>query len=140
MSDQPGTDANLDARLRLLHPSLNRLTLLSALWSLALAGNFLAFMPTFDIFQTPNVVWASLLAATGACEFFFLIIVNRLARVRQAMTAGAGVCLLLAVGTSEPYLHGIGSLQLPIMYVGLGLLKLYLVLEPPVNPWNKRAP
>jgi hypothetical protein len=129
---------HIDVSLRLLHPALYRAVMLYATGFVALGINFLIFTPTYLIFGMPNELWGALLLAIGATELFFLNVVNRLSHVRQAMAAGIALCLILAAGTCEPFIHHVGSLQLPLMYLGLAATQYPLLIEPPVNPWTKR--
>ena len=138
MSDT-AVSPNIDVSLRLLHPNLYRAVMLCALTAVALGVNFLVFTPTYLIFGMPNEVWGALLLVIGVAELFFLNVVTRLSRVRVAMAASIALFLILAVGTSEPFIHNVGSLQLPIMYLGLAAGQFPLLIEAPVNPWTKRT-
>ena len=131
------SNTGIDVSLRLLHPNLYRAVMLLSGWFILLGLNFVIFTPTYLIFGMPNELWGSFFLLIGATEFFFLNVMNRLIMVQMALATGIPLCFILTIGTSEPFIHGVGSFQLPIMYLGLAVLQIPLALEAPVNPWTK---
>lgn len=138
LGDALGNGTTVDESLRLLHPNLWRATMTTALWMFGLGVNFLIFTPTYDIFGMPNQLWAALALLIAGTELVCLNFILVLRYVRMAMALSIWLSCVLAVGTCQPFIEGVGSLQLPIMYAGLAALQFPLLLEAPVNPWTKR--
>lgn len=122
--------------VRKTHPNLYRMVMTLAVVCLLLGLNFLVLQPTFLIFDMPNVLWGAIFLALGGTKIVFLNVLRRLKLVRIAMAAAVAYFLFLGFGTTQPFVEGEGSLQLPIMYFALALLYLPLLLEPFINPWT----
>lgn len=138
LGDALGNNSTVDESLRLLHPNLYRSVMTTAIWMFGLGLNFLIFTPTYDIFGMPNQLWATLALLVAGTEIVCLNFVLVLRYVRMAMALSIALCLMLAVGTCQPWIEGVGSLQLPIMYLGFAVIQFPLLIEAPVNPWTKR--
>lgn len=123
-----------EINVRKTHPNLYWLLMFLAATSIALGLNFVFLQPTFHIFDAPNVLWGTIFLLTGSARFIALNIYRRLRLVRATVAFSAVYMAFLAVGTGEPWLDGVGSLQLPILYAGLALLQVPLLMEPFVNP------
>lgn len=152
-TSEPGQ--NLDAGLvvngqinvRKTHPGLYRLVMATAIICIALGLNFLLsqdvlgllpFQPTFFVWDMPNWVWAVFFLTIGLSKIVFLNLYRSLWLTRVTMTIAVAYLLFFAMGTMQPAFEGKGSLQLPILYVGLAALLVYLILEPFINPWTAR--
>lgn len=106
---------------------------------MALALNFFLLHPTFLIFNAPNRVWGTIFVLLAAGQ---VVTVNMswLPWLRRVMACSIVYMAVLAAGTSQPFLDNTGSLQLPIMYVGLATLLVPLRAEPPSNPLTMKEP
>lgn len=104
----------------------------AVLW-LALGLNFLILDPTFLIYGAPNRIWAAIFFVFAVAQMLLLNL-RYLRYLRWQMTVTVGYLVLLAAGTSQPFLDGEGSLQLPIMYIGMSTLMVPWIAEPPSNP------
>lgn len=124
--------------VRLTHPSLYRMRMLSAGLSILLGLNFLFLNPTFLIYGQSNYLWGGIFLGLGGGEMFFLNVYRRLRCVRILMAASFSYSMLLAYGTCQPFIEGEGSLQLPVLYVGWAVVHAALLLEPFINPWTAR--
>jgi hypothetical protein len=124
--------------IRKTHPNLWLLVMTYGGVCTLLGLNFLFLSPTFLLWQTPNYVWGVVFMFLACAKFVFLNVYRNLRLVRLTMAAEVGFMLFIALGATEPFLTGKGSLQLPILYVGMALLELPLLLEPFINPWTAR--
>lgn len=106
---------------------------------LALAFNFLFLSPSFLVFGAPNRVWGVLFVVLSVGQAVALTM-NWLPWLRRIMAGSTLYMMFLAVGTSQPFLDNEGSLQLPIMYLGLATLLVPLRAEPPSNPLTMKDP
>lgn len=106
---------------------------------LALALNFLFLNPSFLIFGAPNQVWGSIFLMLSIGQIL-LISKGCLRWLRRLMACSVVYLAVLGAGTSQPFLDRTGSLQLPIMYVGLATLLVPLRAEPPSNPLTMKEP
>lgn len=150
---EPGQDldaglvVNGSINVRKTHPALYRLVMSTAVIHIALGLNFLVgqdvlgllpFQPTFFVWDMPNWVWAALFLAIGLGKVVFLNLYRNLWLTRATMGFSVAYLLFFAVGTMQPAVEGKGSLQLPILYVGLVAVLVPLLLEPFINPWTAR--
>lgn len=136
-----GQAAVIDGRtvnVRKTHPNLWRSVMAYAAINALLGLNFILLHPTFLIYETSNYVWGGTFLTLAAAKIVFLNLYRHLGAVRVAMAAEIAFMFFIAVGATEPFLDGIGSLQNPILYVGLAVLELPLLLEPFINPWTAR--
>lgn len=129
---------NGTVKVRLTHPSLYRTLMGYAVGFLALGTNFLVFTPTFLVYGQPNEVWAVIFLVLGAGLLCFLNCFRSLRLMRLTMAVSAVYLLFFALGTSQPFLDGAGSLQLPILYVLAAGLLFLMLYEPFINPWSAR--
>lgn len=132
-------EANGNAiRIRKSHPNLYWLVSTVALVSLTLGCNFIFLNPTFPIFAAPNELWGGIFLALGFGQLAALNLYRRLRLVRWFMVATSAYMMFLALGTTQPFLEGVGSLQLPILYAGMSALQIPLFVEPFFNPRTAR--
>lgn len=129
-------DGTIDVRKT--HPNLYRMIMLLGGTCLLLGLNFLVLNPTFLIFNLPNQIWGISFLLIGTAKIVFLNISRKLVLVRLAMSFAVIYYMLLAIGTSQPFLEGTGSLQLPILYTCIAFIQFVLLLEPFINPWTAR--
>lgn len=120
------------------HPNLYLAVTTLAVINIALGLNFLLLDPTFLIYGSPNQLWGAIFLTLGGSKLLFLNVVRRLRAVRAIMAAAVAYLLFLGAGTTEPFFQGMGSLQLPIMYLSLAALQIPLIVEPFINPWTAR--
>lgn len=120
------------------HPNLYLAVTTLAVVNIALGLNFLLLDPTFLIYGSPNQLWGAIFIALGVSKLVFLNVARRLRAVRAVMATAVAYLLFLGVGTAEPFYEGLGSLQLPILYVSLAALQIPLVIEPFINPWTAK--
>lgn len=110
-----------------------------ALIALALGLNFILLQPTFLIFGAPNELWGVIFLALGVSKIIALNFYRRLRLIRGLMSFKITYMMFLALGTSQPYIEGKGSLQLPIMYAGISALQIVLLLLPSVIKWSSKS-
>lgn len=140
-----GTDA-LDQKLvvdgtidiRRTHPNLYLMVMTLALVDVLLAANFYVLKPTFEVYHTTNWIWGAAFLALGVSKLWFLNVYRSLRAVRMTMACAFSFVIFFAAGTCEPWLDGEGSLQLPIMYLGMALIQVPMLLEPFLNPFTAR--
>lgn len=124
--------------IRKTHPNLYWLVMTLAAIGIALGLNFIINQPTFKIYSAPNVLWGVLFLALGFGKIVALNVYRRLRLVRASIAFAVAYMMFLAAGTTQPFLEGSGSLQLPILYAGLAALQIPLLFEPFVNPWTAK--
>jgi hypothetical protein len=142
-----GLIVNGQVNLLRTHPTLYRLVISLAAIQVALGLNFLVgkdvlgllpFTPTFFVWGMPNWLWATLFLTIGAGQLVFLSFYRKLRLARATMAFAVAYLSFFALGTMQPALEGKGSLQLPIIYVGMVVLLVWLLLEPFINPWTAK--
>lgn len=124
--------------IRKTHPNLYWLVMILAVGGLALGLNFIVNQPTFLIYDAPNWLWGVIFLAIGTAKIFFLNVYRRLRAVRLCMAFAISYMMFLACGTTQPFLEGSGSLQLPILYAMASAVQMPLLFEPFINPWTSR--
>lgn len=122
-----------EINVRRTHPNLYWLLMVLAGTGIGLGLNFIFLQPTFLIWDAPNVLWGAIFLLSSANRIIALTS-RRLRWVRATMAFQCAYMAFLAIGTSQPYIEGQGSLQLPIIYAGMALLQVPLLMEPFVNP------
>jgi len=143
-TEEPGP--NMDAGLvvngsinvRRTHPALYRMVMATAVISIALGVNFLAFTPSFLVYDQRNELWAGIFLAIGLAKLVFLNVHRSLRLTRVTMGVAISYYALFGIGTMQPALEGRGSLQLPILYGGLVALLVFMLVEPFINPWTAK--
>lgn len=125
---------NGEINVRKTHPNLYWVLMFLAATGIALGLNFILLQPTFLIWDAPNVLWGAIFLVVSFARLIALNIYRRLRWVRATMFFSAAYMGFLAIGTSQPFIEGSGSLQLPIIYAGMTLLQVPLLFEPFVNP------
>jgi len=125
--------------LRKTHLNLWRMVLLLALGELLLGANFLWLQPTYPIFHAPNELWGVCFVVIALAQALALLISHSLPLVRGCMSVAVAYILIVAVGACEPWLDGVGSLQLAILYAGMAVIQLPLILEPFLNPMTNKS-
>ena len=120
--------------MRKTHPNFYWVLMLLAATGIALGCNFIFLQPAFLIWDGPNELWGGIFLVISVAKIVALNVYRRLRWLRATMAFTAAYMAFLAVGTAEPYVNGVGSLQLPILYVGLALFQVPLLMEPFVNP------
>lgn len=126
----------MKARVAKTHPNRYWLIMCFAVMFAALAVNFHFFTPTFLVYGAPNYVWSACFLALSTGLFVFSNLWHTLEGLRLCLSLSVAFLLFFAAGTSEPFIHGEGSLQLPIVYLGLSALAFPVLIEPYVNPWT----
>lgn len=124
--------------VRMTHPNLYRTVMMLGILNVALGLNFWILSPTFLIYDMPNQLWGSIFLALGTCKLVFLNVWRRLRGVRAVMACAVAFYLFLGAGTMQPFFEGQGSLQLPLMYLGVAVLQIPVLVEPFINPWTSR--
>ena len=120
------------------HPNLYLLIMLSAALNILLGLNFLFLHPTFLIYDQPNYLWGAIFIMLGIGKMVFLNIFRYLKFVRILIAMAFVFVMCIAYGTTQPFIEGEGSLQLPILYAGWAALQLALLFEPFINPWTAK--
>lgn len=128
----------MEVHIRKTHPNLYWLVMVLAGMQIALAFNFFILSPTFPIFGAPNVLWGAIFLTVGVSKIIVLNLYRRLRLARAVMAFSWVYVMFIGLGTCQPFLEGTGSLQLPIVYVGMAGVLLILLLEPFFNPLTER--
>lgn len=126
------------ANLRKTHPNLWRAVMAFAAVNALLGLNFLILQPTFLIYNRSNYWWGAIFLTLAACKIVFLNLYRNLHLLRVTMACEVSFMMVIALGTTQPFFEGEGSLQLPILYLGMCVLEMPLLLEPFINPWTAR--
>lgn len=129
-------NGNID--IRKTHPNLYLMVMTLGAIDVLLAANFYWLNPTFEVYHLKNYVWASVFLTLGLAKWWFLNFKRSLRVVRMTMAFAVSFLVFFAIGTAEPWLDGVGSLQLPIMYLGMAAVQIPMLLEPFLNPWTAR--
>lgn len=124
--------------IRKTHPNLYWLVTILAVTDIALGLNFIFLNPTFPIYAGPNDLWGGIFLVVGFSKLVSLNLYRRLRLVRAIMAFEVTYMMFLALGTTQPFIEGVGSLQLPIVYVSLSAIQIPLLLEPFINPWTDK--
>lgn len=124
--------------IRKTHPNLYWIVMILGVMQVALAFNFFILSPTFPIYAAPNVLWGAIFLVIGAGKIITLNFYSRLRLVRAIMAFSWVYTMFIGLGTCQPFLEGSGSLQLPIVYVGIAGVLLVLLFEPFYNLWTDR--
>lgn len=124
--------------IRKTHPNLYWLVMTLAIGAIALGLNFIILTPTFLIYDASNNLWGGTFLALGSAEIIFLNVYRRIRLVRLCMSVSFAYTMFLTLGTTQPFLEGSGSLQLPIVYAIISAVQIPLLFEPFVNPWTAR--
>lgn len=133
-----GEIVNGPIKVRLTHPSLYRILMLYVVTFLALAANFTFIKTTFLVYGQSNRVWAACFLVLACSLFCSTNIIHSLRLMRFTMVMIAVYLMFFTIGASEPYLNGVGSLQLPILYLTVSGHMFLLVYEPFINPWSAK--
>lgn len=140
--DSPDIDEGLivngSINLRRTHPTLYRAATIVAAASVALGLNFALTVPTFLIFNQSKYLWATIFLVLGVSKLVFLNVWRKLPVVRVVMGGSVAFFLFLGLGTTQPFIEGNGSLQLPIFYFTVAAFELAALVEPFINPWTAR--
>lgn len=137
MSHDAGGSDLID--IRKTHPNLYWLVMTVAIMDVALGLNFIILQPTFSIYAAPNVLWGMIFLGIGVSKLVSLNLYRRLRLVRASMAVAVAYMMFLGLGTTQPWLEGSGSLQLPILYMSMSALQIPLLLEPFINPWTAKG-
>lgn len=124
--------------IRKTHPNFYWLVMTLSLVGIALGLNFIFNSPTFPIYAASNYLWGVIFLAIGFSKIVFLNFYRNPNLVRAIMAFAIAYMMFLALGTTQPFIEGVGSLQLPILYAGLSALQVPLLLEPFYNPATRK--
>lgn len=126
--------------LRLTHPGLYHLIITLSLMSVGLAVNFWTSNPTFNPYGIPKNMVGVVFFLLGASQLVFLNVLRDLRKVRLVLALSGFVMLVWGLANSAQSFAGKASFQLPILYLSLATIQLWLLVESPVNPMTKREP
>lgn len=129
---------NGEIDIRKTHPNLYWMVMIVAVVCVLLAANFFWLKPAFEVFHLSNYVWATAFLALGVAKILFLNVYINLHAVRMTMGFSVGYIFFFAVGTCEPWIDGEGSLQLPIIYLGMAAVQFVMLIEPFLNLWTAK--
>lgn len=129
-----------DIKIRKTHPNLYWLVMILGVMDVVLGCNFIFLNPTFPIYGASNYLWGFIFLSIGFGKFISLNLYRRLRLVRGIMATAVAYMMFLALGATQPFLEGAGSLQNPILYAGLAAIQIPLLVEPFINPLTKKDP
>jgi hypothetical protein len=117
------------------HPNLYKAFTVYALISLALGFNFIFLKPTFDPLNIPKGLIGVIFVGLGMTKLILLNVYRDLRLLRLVMAIAIGVMLFWTGALTLAFFKlGQTSLQLPLTYLGLSVLGMPLLVEPPLNP------
>lgn len=123
-----------EINVRRTHPNMYWQLMALSVAGIAFGANFILLQPTFLIWHGPNELWGAIFLVVSVARIIALNVYRRLRLVRATLAISVGYMLFLGMGTTEPFLEGVGSLQLPIFYALAVALQVPLLWEPFVNP------
>lgn len=123
--------------IRLTHPNLWRSILTFAFIYIGLGFNFLFTNPPFNPYNIDKIIIGLIFLSLGLSKILFLIFVRNLKWLRLMITLGIIFTIFWGVGTSITFFQGKTSLQLFILYIGMGFLNTFLLIEPTINILSK---
>lgn len=121
------------------HRNLYMVLMTLAVMSVALMLNFYRTKPTFDPYGIDRRIIGSVFGALGVAQIVFLNLYRNLRLVRAALAASFSFTLFWGVSNTEQSFAGRASFQLPILYIALAALQLWLLVEPATNPVSRKA-
>lgn len=120
--------------VRETHPTLYRVLMIIAIMFIALAVNLYFGKPTFNPYGLSKEVVGLVFLVLGVSKIVFLNLYHNLRLVRLIMAVSAAFMMFWGVSNSQQSFAGKASFQLPILYVTLAILNLFLLVEPASNP------
>lgn len=126
--------------IRKSHPNLYWSILMFGFIYAALGINFIFTTPTFQPYPIPYPIVGAVFLTLGMLKIILLNFIHNLDWLRKVMGVEIGVALWWSIGGTATFIQGKTSLQLPILYVGLCFLEVFLLREPFVNPATSEKP
>lgn len=120
--------------IRKTHPGFYWMMMTLAIFGIANGLNFIINSPTFPIYSAPNVLWGVIFIVIGIGKTIALNFYRRLRLVRALMACAVVYMMFLALGATQPFLEGTGSLQNPLLYAALSGVQIWFLLREPF--WN----
>lgn len=120
--------------VQLSHPNLYRSIMVFALTYVGLGLNFIFTNPTFNPYGIPKEITGSIFLFLGLAKIIFLNLIHNLKIVRALMSLQIVFIVFWGTGTSITFFQGKTSLQLFVLYAGLGFLEYFQLQEPYWNP------
>lgn len=124
--------------VRKTHPTLYHAIMTLSIASVALAVNFWTTNPTFNPFGIPKNLVGCVFFLFGVTQIVFLNVFRDLRLVRISLACSIGWNFIWGLANTQQWFNGNASLQLPILYVALSIVRIPLILEPPVNPMTEK--
>lgn len=128
-----------EVRIRNTHPGLYSSIMTISITSMFLALNFWGSNPTFNPYGISKNHVGIVFFVLGASQFLFLNVFRNLRMVRRILAISFSFMGFWAFANTQQFFSGNASLQLPILYLALAVLQLFLLTEAPVNPMTKRG-
>lgn len=121
------------------HRNLYLVLMTLAVMSVAMAANFFLYRPTFNPYGMRKELVGSIFGVLGVSQIVFLNLYRNLRLVRGTLALSMSFMLFWGLSTTESAFEGRSSFQLPILYVALAALQLFLLVEPATNPVSRKA-
>lgn len=120
--------------VRKTHPNMYRVIMVTALMNVALAVNLYFTKPTFTPYGLEKETIGFIFLVLGIGKIIFLNFYLNLKLVRLMIAISVSFMLFWGLSNSQQSFAGKASFQLPILYIALALINLFLLLEPVSNP------
>lgn len=120
--------------MRKTHPNMYRVLMIIAIMSVALAVNLYSTTPTFNPYGISKTIIASIFLGIGISQIIFLNLWHNLKLVRLTTAVSVGFMMFWGLSNSQQSFAGKASFQLPILFIALATLQLFLLIEPVTNP------
>lgn len=120
------------------HPNLYYGMMILSVMRVLLAVNFWTSSPTFNPFSINKHYVGIVFFVIGFSQLVFLNLYRNLHWIRRIQTLSLVVLIMWGMGNMQQSFAGKASFQLPIFCIGLALLHIPMILEPPINPMTER--
>lgn len=121
------------------HRNLYMVLMTLAVMNVALLLNFYRTNPTFNPYDIDRRIIGSVFGVLGVGQIVFLNFYRNLRLVRGTLALSMSFTLFWGVSNTEQSFAGRASFQLPILYVALAALQLWLLVEPATNPVSRKT-
>lgn len=142
MENQTATplhDITQRVSMRKSHPNLYKAFMVFSIMFIALAINLYLTKPTFAPYGLPKDAIATVFLVLGVSKIIFLNFYHNLKVVRLLVAIATAFMVFWGVSNTQQAFAGKASFQLPILFVSLAILNLFLLIEPASNPMTSNS-
>jgi hypothetical protein len=124
--------------LRHTHPALYHSIMILSIGSILLAVNFWTSTPTFTPYGWDDNIIGAIFFVIGAVQIVFLNVWRDLRVIRLSLAVAVAWNAIWGGVNTQQFFNGKASLQLPILYLILAVVRIPLLAESPVNPMTEK--